>query len=253
MPGFTPFLPQDKSKSYDTFTYGHDPSYQDIEDFPSWLQDSGTGSLQQFQQQLPNYFNMGQLRRQTNRATDSNFEHARAAMMAAATAAQNRARQAGGAVNASFAAAGGLTPLYQQKNDQNAKLAQMMAALRAQQASLAGSAASNLTSANLQHQGILSDYTLNAQRLAQQKDQFNQQLGLMGSGGGGGGSGGGNGNGVFFPGYYSTDQFGKGMNPQDEIFRQSYQRQVQNLGYPSSNNYGSGGGITRSGLTYSTR
>lgn len=247
MPGFAP---QNTSQSYDKFTYGHDPTFQDIEDFPSWLQNSGTGALQQFQQQLPGYFNMGALRRQTNRAMDSNFEHQRAAMAAAATAAQNRARQAGGAVNASFAAAGGLTPLYQQKNDQNAKLAQMMAALRAQQAGIAGSAASNITSANLQHQGILSDYTLNAQRLAQQNSQFNQQLGLMGSSGGRGGSGGGGGSGVFFPGYYSTDMTGKGVSPQDEIFRQAYQRQIQNLGYPDSNNYGSGGGVSRSGLTF---
>ncbi len=162
---YAPMTDQYYKQYYDQFSAGHNPAYQTISDFPEWLQGAGTNPLSKYQQQLPSYFNAQQLKQTANRSMDSQFNQQKAALDAASMAAQRRAGQSGGAVGSSFSQAAGMSGLYAQRNDQNAKIAQLIAQMRAQQAGLAGQVAGQKTSANQNHQGQLMDYTLQQQRM----------------------------------------------------------------------------------------
>lgn len=242
--GTPPNQLQDFWNQYQSF--GHDPSYQNIGDFPSWLQGNGTAPLTQLQGELGKFYNFAPIRKTATRSIDSNFNMARTAAAAAATGAQNRAAQQGGAVGADFARAGALTPLFNQKNQMNTQLAQIQAAMRQAQAQQRGTIAGQLTSAELQHQGILSDYTTREQAL--QQALFNSAnrggFGNFGlSGGGGGGSGGG---GMLMPGgSWVTDNLGHGMTPADQMRMHDYytQRDLYNAN--------ASGGPSKGGLSYS--
>ncbi len=145
------------------FTSQHDPKFQNIGDFPSWLQPSGTGPLQRQMAGLPQAFNVNPFVRSTKQALTQGLDMQRSAAAAAGNAAGNRASLYGGSVGSSFGTAG----LMQNANNQYSKgiagINQFKAQSSQDMARLAAQLAAQQTSANQNHQGMLSDYTLRTQ------------------------------------------------------------------------------------------
>lgn len=153
---------------------------QQFSNFPSYLpQQAPTKPLQQFQQTLPSYFNTKPLTRSVNTL---NQQIGSAGMAAAATAgAQSRARAlagGGSGLGSGLAAGSTMLPFARQQSQNLMELERLKAALRAQQAGMAGDTARGIAGMDANHMGLLSDFGLAQQRMARSADEFDAGLGL---------------------------------------------------------------------------
>lgn len=176
--------------------------------FPSWMPTkSQFGELQQTYNQIPQAFDTSAMEGAYNRTIANNQASGAAMAATAARAAQNRARQQGGQVAASFAQGSAMQGVRRQGAEMlsdleqkklNAKQAAMQAQMQAASALGQGRLAQQGQLANydqgmrgqyLQGQGLGMDQQriamqgqgleLERARLAQQGDQFNRNFGLQ--------------------------------------------------------------------------
>lgn len=151
----------------------------DPSDFPNYLGGNPNQNLQKFQGQINGLYNFKPIQQQGNAYIQSNFDQQRASSAAMAAAAQNRAMQSGGQVGSSFAAAGGLSQLYNQRNQQSLDLAKLYAQMQQSKAGLMGQVAGEEDSNQLQRSGQQSQYGLAQQNMASQNSQFADTFGLQ--------------------------------------------------------------------------
>jgi hypothetical protein len=152
---------------------------QQFNDFPDYLSGNPNQNLQQFRGQINSLFNFKPIQQAGNAYIDSNFDQQRATAAAAAAASQRRAMQSGGQVGASFAQAGAMTPLYNQRNQQSLDLAKLFAQMQQSKAGLLGQVAGEMDTNALNRSGQQSQYGLAQQNMASQNSQFDQTFGLQ--------------------------------------------------------------------------
>lgn len=160
-------MPSDSSDQYQTA------------DMPDYLQQGANRNLRRFQGQIGGLYDFAPIQAAGNAYIQSNFDQQRAGAAAMAAAAQHRAMQSGGAVGASFAQAGAMLPLYNQRNEQAFNLAQLHGQMNMSQADLRGRTAGMMDNNSLQRAGMMSQYGLGQQRLASDNEQFDQTFGLQ--------------------------------------------------------------------------
>lgn len=151
----------------------------DPSNFPSYLGNNPNQNLQQFGSRIGSLYNFKPIQQAGNAYIDSNFDQQRSTAAAAAAASQNRAMQSGGQVGASFAQAGAMTPLYNQRNQQSLDLAKLYAQMQQSKAGLMGQVAGEEDSNALQRSGQQSQYGLAQQNMASQNAQFADTFGLQ--------------------------------------------------------------------------
>lgn len=168
-------MPQGYQISNDSF-----PQQFQGSQFPSYLPTQAPiGSLRNARSQLPGLFDAGAFNKANNAYIDSNFANQSQVAATQGRAASNRAMLSGGRFGAGFAQASAMLPLYGQRNQQAAEGARFTAGMNAQRAGILAGLAGNISQAQLQNRGMLSQYGLGQQRLAQDNSQFNQQMNLQ--------------------------------------------------------------------------
>lgn len=153
--------------------------------FPSWFSQSApTQALQQFQNNLGNYFNFGAMNKTFNNSNASMLASQRTAAGAAAAAQTNRAMQTGGSpLGAGFAQGQMNQNAYNESQANQLRFQQFKASLRGQEAGLAGNVAGQISNLGEAHQGLMANYAQGQQGLGlQAQGQTLSQLGLAQSG-----------------------------------------------------------------------
>lgn len=147
--------------------------------FPSFLGGSNIGGLQRLQGQLPGLFNTKPLEQSYQNLASSNLDTGRALAAAAGASYSNRAAQSGASrQGAGFAAAQAMLPIYGQNNQLMADFATKKLQAQTGQAGAGIDLSSTMAKLLAARQGMLADYSLGSQRLAQGNQQFNQDLGF---------------------------------------------------------------------------
>lgn len=147
--------------------------------FPDYLSGSSSPNLQRFQGQINGLYNFAPVQATGNAYINSNFDQQRASAAAMAAASQRRAMQSGGAVGSSFAQAGAMLPLYNQRNQQSFDLAKLQAQMKESQAGLMGQTAGMMDNNSMQRAAQQSQYGMGQQRMASENSQFDQTFGLQ--------------------------------------------------------------------------
>lgn len=155
------------------------PAQDQFTDFPDYMSGNPNQNLQQFQQQISKYYNFKPIAAAGNAYIQSNFDQGRASAAAMAAAAQNRAMQSGGQVGSSFAQAGAMLPLYNQRNQQALDLAKLHGQMNMSQAGLQEQTAGAMDDNALRRAAMQSQYGLAQQNMASQNSQFDQTFGLQ--------------------------------------------------------------------------
>lgn len=146
---------------------------------PSFLAGANVGSLQRLQGQLPGLFNTKPLEQAYGNLASSNLDSGRALAAAAGASYSNRAAQSGASrQGAGFAAAQAMLPIYGQNNQLMADLATKKLQAQTGQAGAGIDISKAVAQLLASRQGMLADYSLGSQRLAQQGQQFNADLGF---------------------------------------------------------------------------
>lgn len=147
--------------------------------FPSFLSGSNIGNLQRLQGTLPSLFNTKPLEQAYGNMASSNLDTGRALAAAAGASYSNRAAQSGASrQGAGFASAQAMLPIYGQNNQLMADLATKKLQAQTGQAGAGIDIAGTIGKLLAARQGLLADYSLGSQRLAQGNQQFNSDLGF---------------------------------------------------------------------------
>lgn len=155
------------------------PSQMQASQFPDWMpQRAPTQQLKGSRRKLGELFDFDPIAQTGNQFLQSQMGQQMATTGAAARAAQNRAMLSGGRVGASFAQASAMLPMYAQQNEQAFKLAGLQGQMNAQRAGLDAQLAQGIAGARGQHTGMMSQYAMGQQRLAQDESQFGRDFDL---------------------------------------------------------------------------
>lgn len=147
---------------------------------PSYLQQNTAATSQGYLAQLPGMFNTSNLQSAYGNQEQANWDSGSALAAAAANQYVQRANQSGAStLGAGFAQASAMLPVYQQNAAMQSDLANKQLQYKAQQATIGAGLSGDIGRLQSQQQSTWSDYLLNQQKLQQQNQQFNLNLGLQ--------------------------------------------------------------------------